>query len=436
MDRHILSNLKPGFLFLLGIVVIFNPDESFSQGDGDVIILEQLVELGLERNPQLRSFYSATLADSARIPQSGALPDPVLSLNLLNLPTNSFSFNQEPMTGKQIALRQLFPFPGKLSLKEKISSENATISISNYHEYRNQLIKELKVAYYDLFFLDKSIEIAKYNQRFLQEYAKIAETKYSVGKGILQDVLKSQVEHSKMSDKLIQLEQKRNAKQAYINTLIDLPVNSELGKTVEPEFRMVKENLDTLKIIASRNRPLLRGWQSMKKQSDLKVDLAKKDYWPDIDLFIAYTQRDELQNGNAGYDFISGGISLNIPIYSGSKQSQKVEETQYSKNMIDERYAQELNQVHYDLETTRSNMEKNARLIKLFKDEILPQARQSVESARIGYQTDKVDFLTLINNQITFFNYDLDYYRILSDYNKDIAGLELLTGVQFEKDGY
>jgi outer membrane protein TolC len=172
----------------------------------------------------------------------------------------------------------------------------------------------------------------------------------------------------------------------------------------------------------------------MRKQSDLQVDLAKKEYWPDIGLFVAYTQRDELQNGNPGHDFLSGGISLNIPIYSGNKQSQKVEESQYTRIMIDERYAQELNQVKYDLENKRSSTEKNARLIELFQTEIIPQASQSVESALISYQTDKVDFLTLINNQITLFNYDLDYYRVLCDYNKDIASLEFLTGVQFDRD--
>jgi outer membrane protein TolC len=102
--------------------------------------------------------------------------------------------------------------------------------------------------------------------------------------------------------------------------------------------------------------------------------------------------------------------------------------------MIDERYAQIMNQVYYELENVRSSAEKNARLVELFKTNIIPQASLSVESALVGYQTEKVDFLTLINNQITLFNYDLDYFRALSDYNKDIASLEFLTGVQFGSD--
>jgi outer membrane protein TolC len=247
MYRQSLLNLSLKYLLIWGLlfITIFIHSAGFSQIIEDVLILDQLIKMAIERNPQLQSFNSATLADSARIPQSGALPDPILSLNLLNLPTNSFSFDQEPMTGKQIALRQLFPFPGKLSLKEKISSESAAISITNYQEYKNQIIKDLKIAYYDLFFIDKAVEITNKNQLLLQEFAKIAETKYSVGKGIQQDVLKAQVEYSKMSDKLIQLEQKREVKQAQINTLINAPVNSKLGKTVEPDFLPVDENLES-----------------------------------------------------------------------------------------------------------------------------------------------------------------------------------------------
>jgi len=434
-DRHVILKFIQRHILALGLfILIISPYMGLSQENEDKLYLNLLIKATLEKSPQLLSLKNATCVDSARIPQSGALPDPILSLNLLNIPTNSFAFDQEPMTGKQIALRQQFPFPGKLNLKEEISTENATVSMANYHEYKNQVIKDLKQAYYDLFFMDKSIEITFMNQRLLEDFAKIAETKYAVGKGLQQDVLKARVEYSKMSDKIIQLEQKRYMKQAQINTLINAPVNSKLGRTVEPEFKLVTYNFDTLKVIASRNRPLLKGWESMKKQSRLKVDLAKKDYWPDIGLFVAYTQRDELQNGNPGYDFLSGGISLNIPIFSGSKQSQKVEETQYARNMIDERYFQILNQVHYELANTHSSMEKNARLVELFKTNIKPQASQSVESALIGYQTDKVDFLTLLNNQITLFNYDLDYYRVLTDYNKDIASLEFLTGVPLENE--
>jgi cobalt-zinc-cadmium efflux system outer membrane protein len=417
------------FIFLL-LNFIVTASYGYSQTTEDVLILDNLISIAIENNPQLRSFYRAVQVDSAKIPQSGALPDPILSLNILNLPTNSFSFDQEPMTGKQIALSQLFPFPGKLGLQEDISSEGAAVSSANYQEYRNQIIRDLKIGFYDLFILDKSIEITNKNQQLLKEFAEIAEAKYKVGKGLQQDVLKAQVEVSKMIERLIQLKQKREVKQAEINTILNQPVDTQLGKPEDPGFTMLDKTLDTLQIMAQFNRPLLMGWESLKKQSNLKVDLAKKDYWPNFGVFLAYTQRDELQNGSSGYDFVSGGISLNLPIYSGSKQSKKVEETIYNKSMIEERYKQVVNQVYFELENKLTSIEKNAKLVELFKTGIIPQASQSLESAMTGYQTDKVDFLTLINNQITLFNYELEYYRVISDYNKDLASLEYIAGIQ------
>ena len=110
------------------MIMIVLPGIVLSQAVQDTVFLHQLIDEAMANNPRLQSFYLASRADSFNIPQSGALPDPMLSLNLLNLPVDNFSFDQEPMTGKQVALKQQFPFPGKLSLKQKISSEKANIS--------------------------------------------------------------------------------------------------------------------------------------------------------------------------------------------------------------------------------------------------------------------------------------------------------------------
>lgn len=404
---------------------------SFATGySQDTINLDDLINEALNNNPQLKSFYNKSQADLAKIPQAGSLPDPVLSFNLMNLPVNSFDFDQEPMTGKQIGLMQKFPFPGKLSLKEKIFSESAEVSKQSYNELKNQITNDVKKSYFDLFFVNTAVKTTEKNQALVQEFVKIAETKYSVGKGLQQDVLKAQVELSKMTDKLIQLQQKREVIEARINTILNRPVETKLGNATEPSFFTLNYDFAGLKDLSLENRPLISAWQAMKRKSVEKINLARKDYWPDFSIGIAYTQRDELQNGMPGYDFLSGGISLNLPIYFSSKQSKKVEETRYGKKMIEESYNNIVNQVYFALDIKLTEADKNSKLLDLFKTGIIPQASQSLGSAMIGYQTDKVDFLTLINNQMTLFNYELDYYRVLSDYNKNIADLEFIVGVE------
>ncbi|HDL19323.1 MAG TPA: TolC family protein [Bacteroidetes bacterium] len=391
------------------------------------IQLEPLILEALQNNPYLQAAQNTWQAALRKIPQAGALPDPVFSFSLGNIPIDNFVFNQEPMTGKKFSLMQMFPFPGKLGLMEDIAVEGAGASEAKYQEVQNQLVKNVKLIYFDLFFVDKAIETIQKNSSLLEEFVRIAETRYSVGKGIQQDVLRAQVELTKMSDKLITMQQRREGLEAQLNALLNRPPDATVGKPAEVAFKSFLYNLEQLKAMADKNRSILKVWEAMVRQSDLKVKLAKKDILPNFTVGLAYTQRDVLSTGMGGTDYLSGTISLNIPIYFSRKQNKKVEETQYSQISIKDGYTNVKNQIYSGIEKVLSDVYRDGRLVDLFETGIIPQASQSLHSALSGYQTDKVDFLTLLNNEITLFNYELDYYRVLSSYNKGIAQLETLT---------
>ncbi|NIR65433.1 MAG: TolC family protein, partial [Aliifodinibius sp.] len=288
----------------------------------------------------------------------------------------------------------------------------------------------VKTTYYSLFFVDKSLETIDKNTRALEEFVKIAETKYSVGKGLQQDVLRAQVELSKMEDKRINLEQKRESLESRLNALLNRPVDQELGNIDTLRFIPLPYDYAQLTELTEQRRPLLQAWEAMIRQSDKKVNLAKKEYLPDFSVGLAYSQRDALQNGGRGVDFFSGMFSVKVPLYFWRKQRKQVEENRYQRISVQEKYNQIRNQIYSDLEDTFTDVQKNKRLVELFQTGIIPQAMQSLNSAIAGYQTDKVDFLTLLNNQINLFNFQLDYYRILTDYNKNIAQLEAIVGEQ------
>jgi outer membrane protein TolC len=371
--------------------------------------LSALIEEALENNPDLQSAQNTWQAARAKIPQAGALPDPLLVFNLMNMPVNTFAFDQEPMTSKQLGVMQMFPFPGKQGVRENIARENAAVAEARYQELRNQLVKNVKATYFDLFLVDKSIETVQKNLEILQEFVRIAETKYSVGSGLQQDVLRAQVELSKMTDKLINLQKKRDAVEARLNALLNRPAE-----------------------LADEDRPLLQAWQAMIRQSEQQVRLAKKEYLPDFSLGVVYSQREELQNGAGGVDFLSGMINVKLPLYFWRKQKKQVEESRYNQISVQERYNDVRNQVYSGLDAIFNDVQKNERLLNLFETGIIPQASQSLNSAIAGYQTDKVDFLTLLTNQVNLFNFELDFYRILSDHHKGAAEIEALTGTELE----
>jgi len=412
------------FLFIL----IWN--SGFTQSPDSVLVLEDLIQEAVENNPQLQAGFHSWKSSEVRIPQAGALPDPVLGINLLNLPVNNLTFDQEPMSGKQISLTQMFPFPGKLGLKEAIAREKAAVEQAKYEELRQRLIRDVRQTYYDLFYVDKAIETVEKNRILLDQFVSIARAKYSVGKGLQQDVLKAQVELSRLIDKRITLRQKREMLEARLNSLLNRPAGAAIGKPREPGMVQFDYNLSDLKALAEENRPLLKAWQALQRQSREKVKLAKREYFPDFKFGVAYTQRNVLKNGSGGVDYLSGMFSTSVPLYFWKKQRKKLEETRLTLQSVEANFSNVRNQIYAALDEKLNDVRKNQRLLDLYRNGIIPQASQALNSAISAYQTDRVDFLTLLNNQMTLFNYQLDYYQILSDYMKNIADLEMITGAR------
>ncbi len=422
---------KNGFIFF--ILLIWGSLPVFSQQQEPLLSLENLVQEALEQNPQLRAFRYQTLADSFKISQAGALPDPMVSLNLLNLPADNFVFDQEPMSGKQIAVKQTFPFLGKLGLKEDIARARTRVSKANYKELQTQLVRNVKQLYFDLYYTDEAVATTRKNYGLIQEFVNIAEKKYSVGKGLQQDVLKAQVERSKISQQLIVLRQKREQLEANLNKLLNRPINRPVAKTVQPKLSVISLKRMYFETNSIKQRALLNAWRLKIDQRKAQAALAQKSYLPDFSVFMAYTQRDVLQSGMGGADFLSGGITFTIPLYFWQKQQKQVQEKQIAQKQAVAAYQNIQNQVLAALDNVLTSLDKNARLLQLYSTGIIPLASQSLQSAMIGYQTDKVDFLTLINNQKTLFNFELEYTRILSAYEKDLVELEYVTGMKIQR---
>ncbi len=415
-------------VYALFFFVLILTGSVLAQSATDTLRLSDLLQELQEENPRVKALLHQWKAQEAAVAPAGALPDPQIGINFLNLPVNSFAFDQEAMTGKQISFMQYFPFPGKLGLKENIARDDAQIAHEQYQEGLNQLRMLVKQTYYDIYYIDKAIEITQKNADILVQFIKIAETKYTVGRGLQQDVLRAQVEHSRMTDKIISLQNRREVLLARLNYLLSRPPASPVWQTARLTELPFPLKLEDLRELAVANRPLLKAWRFRVEKQQKAVRLAKKEYLPDFKVAVAYTQRDALRTGGKGVDFISGLFTIKVPLYFWKKQRKVVEQRQYQQISAQQEYENLRNQVLSEVESTWSTLEKSWQLIDLYRTGIIPQATQSLNSAIAGYQTDKVDFLTLLNNQITLYNYEMDYHRILSAYYKSIARMEYVVG--------
>ncbi len=391
------------------------------------IILNALIDEAINNNPEIKSFREKMNVYKERPSQAGSLDNPRLKLSIMNLPTDSFSFEQEAMTQKQISIMQRFPFPGKLKLKGSISESELDIVKEEYKERINNLIKEVKVAYQNLLFINNALEITEKNRDLLREFVRIAETRYAVGTGIQQDVLKAQVELSKMINQLIILEQKRKTAEARLNTLLYRPPQipfTEIGQIKQTVFKVTFEDLQK---IAEENRPVLIGLKHLVERFRLAVKFSEKDYYPDFDVGIAYGQRDNSPTVERA-DFFTASVTINIPLWYKTKESRKVAEEKANIRRVQEEYNSKKNDIYFQIKDILAEIEKNNEEIELLKTGLIPQSRASLQSAMSGYEVNKVDFLTLVNNQITLFNQEIDYYRAITDHENKLAELEAAMG--------
>lgn len=389
--------------------------------------MEKLIDEALRNNPDLKAAEDRIEAAGERPPQEESLDNPRLGLGLMNIPTDTFKFTQEPMTQKQVSFIQKLPFPGKLPLKGDIARKDLDIAKEDLLERRNNLIMQVKTTYHNLLLINKTIAVTKENLDLLREFVKTAETRYAVGMGIQQDVLKARVELSKMLDMLISQEQMRDSLVARLNSLLYRPQGAKLTGLEGEDIESLKQTefpyrLDELEAAAVENRPLLIGAGQRIEKSRLAVRLAKKNYYPDLDVSVSYGQREGRP------DFVSGAVMVTIPLWYKTKEDRKLAEERANARQAEEQYNSIKNEVFLRLEDSALEIKRFREKINLFSTGLIPQSRAALESAISGYSVNKVDFVTLVSNQVTLYNYQIEYYRALTNYENKLAEIEATVG--------
>ena len=418
------SHNKAALLFVLLLL-----SSIVSAAESGVLTLQSAIELAVLDNPNLAQIRARSDALAAIPPQVGSLPDPVISLNALNLPVDTFDTAQENMTQIQGGISQVFPFPGKLALREEAANYEAEAAVQNVTEARWRLLRDVKKNWWLIFYLDRALQIIDANQNLLRQFVKIAQTKYEVGEGLQQDVLLAQLELSKLLDNELKLAGARRNAASRLNALLDKPANIivTLPEMTDNQLpTLLSESI--LYQLAEQYRALLASHHQSINAAQSRLDLAKKDFYPDFKLGAFYGGRDDTLAGIKRADFVSLKLSMSVPLFAGSKQSKAVD--QRTSELMQQKFAlkDEWNKVRSQISQANSDFQQAKNQVVLFKSGIIPQARQTVSSMLAGYQVNKVDFLNLVRSQITLFNYETQYWKVLTEANQALAQLTAMVG--------
>jgi outer membrane protein, heavy metal efflux system len=389
--------------------------------------LDALIQAALSGNPELRASASRWEMFKSRVKQAGSLDDPMLMLKIQNgIVTDPVNFSRDSMTQKVIGISQQIPYFGKRALREEIAAREADAQHFAHEERALELTRMVKEAYYQISSTDHQIHLLHQSLDIINTFITLAQTKYSVGQGTQQDIFKAQLEHSKLLDMMITLEQQRKSLAIGLNAILYRPANTPVGTI--PDFTIGAElpSQAQLLAIAEQNRPALKGLRAQLLKGAGSFALAQKEYYPDFNVSFEYMQRQPAM-GSDGADMYSLGVTFNLPVHKARREAMLAESTS-EMTMAAEELNATMNTISSGIADLLAQMERRTRLADLYKNGIIPQAEQSLESATIGYRVNKVDFLTLLDNRSNLFNYEHMYYDSLADYQVKKAQLEALIG--------
>lgn len=390
--------------------------------------LQAIVREARANNPEIRAARSEKEAAEQRIAPAGTLDDPMLEAGIVNLPTDSFRFDREDMTMKMIGMSQRFPYPGKRGLRQDVAARDAEAAGYGYQEAVNRVVREAKVAYFDLALVIESANLVEKNRLILGQFLKIAEGRYSVGQGTQADVLKAQTQLSKMTEELIKLGRERPMFEAELVRALGRSPDSAAPLPEVLQLREVPLSFDALRDKGLRDRPQLLALQSMIARAEKSLALMRKETYPDFDVRFSYGQRDRMPDGTRRPDMVNLVVAINLPVWKETKINPRIAEAHAMREQALSMYQAQRNEVGMKLRQQIASARQNLRSAQLYRNDILPQARLTVEAALAAYRVNRVDFFTLLDNQMTVFNSEIAYVTAVANYNKALAEIELLTG--------
>jgi outer membrane protein TolC len=380
-------------------------------------------------NPGLKAAFNRWQAALERIPQVRSLPDPRFTFAY-------FIREVETRVGPQqqkVGIMQMFPWFGKLKLRGSAAAEAANTQKQEYEKIKLNLFYRVKNAYYEYYYVTRAISVIKENANLLEYLESVVRTKYRTGKAAYSDLIKVQVELDKLQDWLKSTEELVRPVIAQLNSALNrptrepLPVPGKIRERISPID--YSQMVDRLK----NNNPELKAIDHLASKENIGIKLAKKNYFPDFSIGLDYVLTgNTLMPGvvDSGKDPLLAMMTINLPIRF-KKIKASIREARARFNSVLKEKEEKENNLLAHLEMIYYNFRDSGRKLALYKDALIPKAKQALEVAQAAYEAGKVDFLNLIDSQRTLLGFELAYERALATLSQRLAELEMVVGKEF-----
>jgi len=394
--------------------------------------VHRYIDAAFANNPSLDGMRERIRMKENAAIKAGALDDPKLRMGILNVPTKSWDFREEDMTGKEIALSQMFPWPGmrktrtEMVLREKEEAEFVL------EEMRSTLRSEIKMTYSELASVRKQIEAVRRSQDVLKDIVGVTEEIYAVGKGSQPDVLRGQLEYGRIREMRIGLENREQVLSVRLNTLAALPADRPVPPLEDlPEISLPYGQADLVGIYEAE-RPARKAVQARAHRGDSSIRMANLAGKPEFEVSVSYMQRDAMPDGTKRSDMVSSMVTMTLPIWRNAKTEPGIREMEAEKRMAGRDLA------NLDLETSNligrslATMKSRREAAVLYRTTLIPQAEQSFQATAESYRVGKTDFPMLMDAVTAILSFRREYAATVGDLNMEKFRLEAAVGRELE----
>ena len=389
--------------------------------------LADLLAEGERNNPQIQAARHEFEAAKQVPTQASTLPDPQVVLQHVSVgsPRPFAGYTNSDFAYIGLGFSQDIPYPGKLWLRGEIAKKEADVSQQRYESVRRAVLMEIKGAYFQLAYLAKRRAILDGNGQLLRQVEQAAEAHYRSGMGNQQEIIQAQLQQTKLLRETTDNELEAGKIQAALKRLLNRPQASSDIEPAELQETSASYSYDQLLSVAQSNNSEIGAAQKMVEKQGIKVEAAKKDFYPDFNLQYMWQRTDPTQF--RAYYMVTVGVR--IPIYRGRKQQPELAQAQAEQSSAKSEYETQSQQVAFQLRQHFLSAEKSAELLKIYREGLIPQAHAELQAGLAAYQSNRQDFQALLAFFLDVLKLDEEYWQTLAEHETALAQIEQLAGL-------
>ena len=391
---------------------------------GPTTALRDLVEEAARRNPEIAGSYHAWQAATYVPKQVSALPETQVTVQQFNVgsPRPFAGFSNSDFAYVGLGVSQEIPYPGKRALRAQVAEHDAQSIREDSESVRRRVIESLKLAYFRLAYLQQTIGILQRDDQLLNQVLQIVESRYRVGQGNQQDVLKVQLQRTMLLQTITTNQQEQGQLQAQIKQLLNRPQDSPdiIAELLAPT--PLRYSVAELVQRVRDQNPEVRSRQEMVRRQETQIELANKDSRPD---FMAEYMYQHTASNFRDYYMATFGIRLPNRGRQQAEVAEAIENRERAKQALQAEEQRVLSEVQQQYVFVQSSRER----ITIYRDGLIPQSDATFRAGLAAYQSNRQDFQSLLSSFLDLLNVDLEYRRELAEHESALARLERLTGV-------